>query len=330
MAWEGRTAGQVDADSPVDETLITGLSNDILLVRTAMSGNGSGGFKAEGDGHTHDNSDSRALATNSVSQGQLNANVSLNVLALNAGVAGNYILTGERWGWWTAGATTPTAGGMVFGNGNVARGSIGLYNNHASLQRSFFGDETYIQASPPYDLGDGDIPLFIYIGLNAAGDIIYFSAAPDPVWAYNGPTDVVPDFYSKDGKGYQKQLILPPGLMNTPDNPRARGARLKDIHEFRKTAGKNDFEEIKITHAIKNADMNIIPHNFIGCPQDGITMVMLDPVSDLTYELLLMLEDGEDIRNLFLDGYFEIDNVELGRKRPDALMSVSYKWKNSG
>lgn len=49
-------------------------------------------------------------------------------------------------------------------------------------------DVTYVQASPPYDLGDGEIPLFVFVKLDADGKMSQLSASIDPPWMYNGPT----------------------------------------------------------------------------------------------------------------------------------------------
>lgn len=61
QAWTGRTAGQIDADSPVDVPLVGGFDDDAIHLRQVLYGNGSGGFLTPIDGHRHNGSDSQRL-----------------------------------------------------------------------------------------------------------------------------------------------------------------------------------------------------------------------------------------------------------------------------
>ena len=136
---------------------------------------------------------------------------------------------------------------------------IGLRS--ASTGTTLSAQQRYINASPPFDLGDGALAGFIFAVVNKAGEIISTYIADVPPWAYNGPTRITPDYI----------------------DPR-KGTK------FRRVAKKRTLDEIiggapfeyelqEITQAIKNADMSLIPHPFGDCGE-GETIVLLNPRDD--------------------------------------------------
>ena len=50
--------------------------------------------------------------------------------------------------------------------------------------------QRYIQASPPYDLGDGEVGGFIFGVVDSLGKIETLLLAQDPPWGLNGPTNI--------------------------------------------------------------------------------------------------------------------------------------------
>ena len=60
--------------------------------------------------------------------------------------------------------------------GNVSRFTIARPNGGAS--ETFYMHQRYVQASPPYDLGDGEIPLFVFALVRSNGEIEYIYCAP--------------------------------------------------------------------------------------------------------------------------------------------------------
>jgi hypothetical protein len=56
-------ASQTDADSPLDQTLMDSIREDLYHLRQVLYGNGSGGFHTPADGHDHDGSNSEQIAT---------------------------------------------------------------------------------------------------------------------------------------------------------------------------------------------------------------------------------------------------------------------------
>jgi hypothetical protein len=124
-------------------------------------------------------------------------------------------------------------------------GTVVRFANSDSLSsRTAYLYSRYIQASPPYNLGDGNIPLFVFAAIdNAAGKVIAASAAEDPPWAYHGPTDIAADRYDEQGRGW-------------------RG-------------------DVEITQAVKQADMPLYPHPWAIDVMDGdYRVVMLNPFDE--------------------------------------------------
>lgn len=192
-------------------------------------------------------------------------------------------------------ASYPTTGGVTFGS-------------------------TYITASKPYDMGDGEIPLFVFAEIdNGTGEVRSVTIAEDPPWAYNGPTNTRPDYYI-NGKGYQRKINLPMGREQAMGSPAAMEAYLDAMRS-------PVFSEVEISQSIKNADMNIIPHSWIAQDLFGKTIVMLDPVSPITEDLLALHLCGEDVGSLIVNSKLKIDNSGLIRKCPDAVLPVAYNWK---
>jgi hypothetical protein len=152
--------------------------------------------------------------------------------------------------------------------------------------------QRYIQASPPYDLGDGDIPLFVFAVVNSKGEVESTYVAEDPPWAHNGPTDIAPDFY-QDGRGYK----------------RVRG------------------KIIEVTKEFKNSDIGIVPHPFTLNDLTGKTVVLLDPVSDLMLSLREMNHSGESVCDLLHEGKLIVGNLPIARKTPRGVLPVDVKWR---
>jgi hypothetical protein len=189
----------------------------------------------------------------------------------------------------------------------------------------------YITASEPYDLGDGDIPLFLEAIIdNGSGNILALNSSIDPVWANNGPTNIRPDrIDKKSGRGFKMVYDFPRGLekpLPQESSLDARIAHQKARAEFMKTPA---YKEIEITKEFKNTDMPDIPHHFQGNDLTGKTIVLLDPVSPVVEELMLLRDAGNDINKMIMDGYFNIDATQITRNGPPGVQVVSVDWKNT-
>jgi len=187
----------------------------------------------------------------------------------------------------------------------------------------------YITASKPYDLGDGEIPLFIFLEIdNSTNEIVGTSIAEDPPWAYNGVTNTRPDYYKKQNGvlvPYQKVFDTDMTLDDCISDP----ARLEKYLDFMKSP---KYKEIEVTQDIKNKDMALIPHNLANCDPEyikGKSVVLVDPVSDICETLLSMHLAGESVGKLFLNGSLKIGNGKLNRCGSESNHIVSLKWATS-
>ena len=176
--------------------------------------------------------------------------------------------------------------------------------------------QRYVQASPPYDLGDGDIPLFIFALVDTLGNVLATYIAPEPPWANNGPTNIHPDFIDAQGRAWQTRK--PKADMKALKNPALRDAELARIAIP---------QTIEVTQALKQADMPLIPHPFQGNDMIGRTVVLLDPVSALIGTLAELHATGEALGELLHDKHILLDNVPLARKSPPGVSAFTAKWK---
>ncbi len=183
-----------------------------------------------------------------------------------------------------------------------------------------YADQTYVQASPPYDLGDGDIPAFVFLAVDSAGRAVHCWAAEDPPWANNGPTNSRADYY-RGGVGYQRVRDL-----SDYSDDEIEAMRWDDyaaaLHEA-------PIIERVVTQRLKQADMAVIPHPFGGNDLDGLRVVLIDPVSALCGQLAELQRGGERLHELFLGRDLLIDNEPLTRAAPPGVLPVRAAWKES-
>lgn len=180
--------------------------------------------------------------------------------------------------------------------------------------------QRYIQASPPYNLGDGDIQLFIFAEIDTLGNIISAYSAPEAPWHYNGPTTIKPDFY-KDGVGYQmkSEFLLEHGSIK---NAISKGIKIDKAMD---DIAVSKIVQVEVTQSIKNADMGIMPHPFLS-KSAGNTVIMIDPVSTMCEKLCVLQECGESVLDLLHDGYIVIGD-KVKRFAPTGVDPISVKWK---
>jgi hypothetical protein len=236
----------------------------------------------------------------------------------------SYTLTGGNYSWWTGSADTSSGAGFAFSSGNVAAGVIGLRNLNAA-GAFFFVDERYITASPPYNLGHGDIPLFVMALVAGDGTLRGISVAPDPTWAYHGPTNIAPEFYDETGRPFRR-------YREVEGVPIAQA--VKDLATLQKMlAGQIEVQTVtrEITQEVKNADMNLFPHPWVGNNMTGLTAVMLDPLSPLVDRLSLISSEAgaHEVRGIIEKGYLNLGNVRLSMNAPAGVMPVEANWRAS-
>ena len=186
-SWNGRTAGQTDADSPIDTTLMDGLRKDLDHLRQVLYGSTDPNFHTPIWGHTHDGSNSEIVdLTGLVAQDDLKtAQGSVSV----ASATSNLTLPGGEYGFYPQinnnGSTSTTAemATVLTGTGYVT--NIGL----TGVGGTVFAQQRYMQASPPYMIGDKEWGHFLYLLRRISDGVVIASyEAEDPPHAYNGLT----------------------------------------------------------------------------------------------------------------------------------------------
>lgn len=177
-------------------------------------------------------------------------------------------------------------------------------------------NQTYVTASPPYNLGDGAVGEFVFAIVDASGVIESIYSAPEAPWHNNGPTDIRADYYDASGRGWRWQDVR--------ETEWVWSGEAQDYVPRIHVVGR---EQIEITQAIKQADMQLLPHPFVGNDLTGKTVVLLDPVADLTWQLAEMHAQGVSPNDLLHDDYLRIDNTALNRAGPPGVMVVPARWK---
>lgn len=208
----------------------------------------------------------------------------------------------------------------------------------------------YLQASPPYDLGDGEIPLFVFALVDNTGQPRMTFVGYDPPWA-------VPARKILNGTSPTSVLNDPVALsaaMDAIDTHAENWAGVKQLKkqleqtqdaETRKSLNADILSitnmiwtQVPQTHHEKNRHMGRVPHPFIHNDLGGggafassapLTPVMLDPMSDTMKHLVLLHESGENVNALLHDGHIQLGSSHVaGRTGPPGVMVVSHEFKN--
>jgi len=236
-------------------------------------------------------------------------------------------LTGGTYSWWTGagGAASGIDNFVVWGNGDAAAGILGLVNADVANDGEsidFYRDERYIQASPPYTHG----PLFVFLMLDASGNIVNIEVAPDPPWAYHGPTNITPEV-TIDGKPCRRVALYDGKTMLEVLKERTLLDAVLDGSEV-------PVEELReITLAYKDSDMNVVPHHWVyNRPEyfTGRTVVMLEPGTALMDKLYTILKESHahDVRDLINASYLTFDNSPiLLPTQPQGVQVIKATWR---
>jgi hypothetical protein len=191
---------------------------------------------------------------------------------------------------------------------------------HAAGNDVFTITVRYVNSSPPYDLGQGEIPLFVFARVDSLGNVKDVWIAEDPPWAHNGPTKTAPQWHDKAGRGFRLER---PTL--TDEDRLALADPLKRQDVIARLAGEKP-RVVEITQEVKNRDMPLIPHPWDGSDLGGDSVVML-PVTQCLEQLCLLHRCGESIGTLLQKGYVKIGNEPLNIITPPGVLSVEADWK---
>lgn len=214
----------------------------------------------------------------------------------------------------------------------------------------------YIDSSPPWNLGNGDIPLFVYTQKCMNGGAM-FSVSPNPPWGSLVPQHHKYFYGSESQPDYPVQL---PRL-----HPKRSMAELKEYMEKQRTreaarpkikkmvrrllvptnrslhipeereaylhALKNPkYEVFEPDHSFKNQMMDLLPHPFNRGDGNTNPVLLIEPTSDLSEELLNMTKAGESVADLISSGYINLGDEISGSKAPPGVTAVKASWKNTG
>lgn len=258
-----------------------------------------------------------SMAADSIGQTQLDTSIG-TVGVGNNGV--NVALPGGEYGFWPKNTVDDEVYiGSFRGSDTTAtdRSIYGIYQKTGTIAEDF--SQRYMDASPPYNIGDGDIANFTFVLLGSTGEIKAIYSAPTPPWAYNGPTNITPTRTARDDNGILRKYRT---VVKSRPTPPWEGG---DVEAWEKGP---DTEEIEITQDVKNADMARIPHPF-GNIDAGDKVIMLEPHCTLTENLSGMIAAGENVNAMIREGHIELgDQVECCA--PNGVIAVKPSWKNTG
>lgn len=222
---------------------------------------------------------------------------------------------------------------MFRNNGsNIATGTyISLYGEGGFSYAKGTWTNRYINSSAPWNLGHGDIALFIYLRVNKEGNITGAKVGDAPTWGYNGSTSVVPDrvsrILSKDGsksfvKKY-KNIVNPDAAIIVPP---WKGGNPADwnIDSFL----NREMIEVEIDQEMKNKDIDECPHPFEVLSETD-TVVLIDPSSSFVDSLAHLRKSEDVIGRLFMDGYLEVTNDVNYDLVPKGVVVKGARWKQS-
>jgi hypothetical protein len=287
------TNSQIDQDSPITTGLMTQIRDNPI----AISEGSSGAPKIQ----------EAALDSAIVSQSKLKSSLA----SYSVTTTGVVVLAGGRFGFYptfqnTAGIATTTA--QLMSARNPGTESTELSITALSGGGTMTIRQQYITASPPYALGDTDVPVFTFLLVNKSSGIIEKSyIAQDPPWANNGPTDIMPDYYE------------------------VRNGERVGFKKVRKIANKLDYvrsgvaicdEEVKeVCRHFKNADMDALPHPFPDIDTTTHEVVMLDPLCRVNQRFYELNQIGVEVSDIIHE-HLKLNNDALDCVSPKGVKIV--------
>ena len=278
--------------------------------------------------------DQNAIAAAAVAQGKLKTGLqqSLGAFPHNTVVEINFTGATYTLGWSVGHNGAPAAAAVYPHDDANFLNKISLFQG-TGVGLIYWFQARYVQASPPYDLGYGKFPLFVFLLIDSSGKIVRFDIAPDPPWANNGPTNIRPDSW-KDKRTAEKRKESPPSegdlipmkrVLRKPALPGDPALMAAYLEALRNPV----FDEVEITMAFKNTDMPLIPHPFIGNDLTGFSVVLLDPGCACLADLALMHEAEESVGEILHGEYVEIDNSPLAVPTPPGVLTRRAAWKTT-
>jgi len=282
--------------------------------------------------------DQSTIDAASVGQGELKTTTgtaTFNYAATDVAHDSHYAMPGGTYGFLPQ---TNVSGSGSYASLNVAfRAGVGAYAGGAfstaymritssgtasDSSGSITATQRYVQASPPYDLGDGPIEQFTFLVVDSLGNARHVWSATEAPWHYNGPTQIAAQRIDRaTGRKYRRMhpLVAEFGSMRAAMKALPVAALNSRLAEAQ--------VEVEITQAMKQADMPLIPHPFGFALKPDETLIILDPVSPVMQRLAELQSEGIPVGELIAQGYLQFGNTALPRKAPPGVMPVSVAWR---
>jgi len=180
-------------------------------------------------------------------------------------------------------------------------------NSGGAAAKPYTAYQRYINSSPPFDMGDGPVQGFLFAKLDNEGRIINHYSASVPPWAYNGPTDI--RAFKKDAEGNKYRRVM-------------KKRTIEQIFDDPKAEPEWEYE--LITHRIKNADMELIPHPW-DVENDSLdNIVLINPMCPCMARLIELQEAQEYEMFEEMLKWIVVDNDTLKRKGPRNIKQCKY------
>jgi len=232
-------------------------------------------------------------------------------------------------GWYVGADANWTDSHTIIAHSDTYAANVAVVNNSGS-STTFYFYSRYIQASPPWNLGNGDIPLFVMALVEkSTGDIFGTYVAEDPPWYAHGPHDISPRGQLQKELGFWGEDIK--SILNGTSANIHKSAFMKKTSRFKKRdeKEKNNVLKRKFTMEEKNIDMNVVPHlfNTSHLNMNDFAVVLIDPVSSLMEDLRELNAAGENISKLIDGKYITIGNELSGVASPKGVICVAGGWK---
>ncbi|MDJ0513090.1 MAG: hypothetical protein QNJ62_06570 [Methyloceanibacter sp.] len=305
----------VDTDSPLTTTLMTQYRDNDIHLEEWLGKN----YTAAVD-HDHDGVNSALITipagsigqteigSSAVGQGELKTSTS-TVSATNGNPAHLTLGSGQYGLSYRFRTFDPSSGALTsqFSDNNSPGAS---FITRIFLDPGGSSDaecqQRYVTASPPFNLGDGDMAGFVFVLVDRLSKVLATYTAIVPPWAYNGPTDLRPIGWDDQGRPLRREDVAPSD----------------DLDEYAERIANAKL--VPIDQEWKQRDMGKIPHPFQGNDLAGKTVVLLDPLCDKCEKLMLFNEHGESVSRLLTGGKIKFDNTPLNRRGPLNVQQVKF------
>ncbi len=340
------TAGTIEAtsidlgsstvvSSTLDEDNMASNSATALATQQSIKAYADSVGVTNGDSHDHIGGDGAAItagaigsdaivqshiSSGAVGQGELKT--SSGEVSTAPSTPANLTLPGGAYGFYPQIKTSGAAVSSATIATTLTLGTSYVTNIYLTCVAStMFATQRYIAACAPYNLGNGDIPLFVFAVVNSNGDVESTYAADTPPWMYNGRPENTFDASKykkkkdKDNFFYDKRLPLP--------------SKETDFAGYLEAINNPQYEEIEITPVMKNLDMDIVPHPFIGNDLTDKSVVLLDPVGNMAEKMRSLHDMGESVADLLHGRYLLIDSEDIGAISPIGVETHKVKWKDT-